>query len=335
MKTKILYILVSNETDYYLEMLAISAFSAKQRMPECHVALLVDDKTNETLNGKRAELLRGLIDEKVVIDFDPNLNAKRRSRYLKTSMRNHVEGDFIYIDTDTVIMQPLNDLDNMKEELCAVADGHSTVKDHHYNRIIVRESGYLNYDITKMQYYFNGGVIFAKDTKKNREFFARWHEMYKENIEKIDQDQPSFNKLQQQTNQIKELPGEYNVQLIVGMHLLSKAKILHFFGVSNYPLLEISSREFLKAIKEKGLTAEMKEKIQNPYSTFLPTSTIVRLDDFYFFYSRYYYSGLKRTLISPITKVEHFFASINKWIIIAEYKLLRLIDYITNMKIFH
>ena len=41
MKTKIVYVLVSTDKDFYLEQAYVSMYSAKYHMPDAHIALLV------------------------------------------------------------------------------------------------------------------------------------------------------------------------------------------------------------------------------------------------------------------------------------------------------
>lgn len=330
MNTKLLYILVSNEVDTYFEMMIMSAFSAKYRMPDCHICLLMDDNTECSLSEPREVLLHKYIDETVVVQLDQSLSAKRKSRYLKTNMRNYVEGDFLYIDIDTVIMQSLELVDKFDFEFAAVLDGHARLDKHHFKWIIEEDTHFLDYNIKDLGVYYNAGVLFVKDTVDNREFFKQWHELYKKNINKVDQDQPSMNYLCNKYRNITELPPEYNTQIMIGLQYLYNAKILHFFSSMNKPLLELSSHQFLTEIKEKGITDQIKQKILNPISTFLPCTALIREDDFYNIYSSVYYK-FKRLLFHGgrdtinYSKEEHILYVMNTKILKLERKILNLL----------
>ena len=98
-----LYVLVSKPEDYYYEQLLISVTSLRKHNPNAFVTVLVDNRTNETLCGPLRGRIKDLVQNIVVVDFDDNLNNTKRSRYLKTTMREHIQGDFLFVDCDTVI----------------------------------------------------------------------------------------------------------------------------------------------------------------------------------------------------------------------------------------
>ena len=91
---KFLYILTSNEKDIYYEQTLVSVLSLRHYNPQAFITLLVDDKTDKNLVGFRSEI-KNLIDEYKVVPFDDRLSNMVRSRFLKTNMRNLIEGDFL------------------------------------------------------------------------------------------------------------------------------------------------------------------------------------------------------------------------------------------------
>ena len=96
MRTKIVYVVTSDETDVYLEQALLSVFSLRKHNPNAYVELVVDQNTNTTITGKRGEILK-YIDNKVVVNVPEEYNKLSRSRWLKTSLRQHIKGDFLYI----------------------------------------------------------------------------------------------------------------------------------------------------------------------------------------------------------------------------------------------
>ena len=54
MKTKIVYCIVSNDEDIYLEQAWVSIYTLRRHNPDAEVILLVDKDTELTLIGKRS-----------------------------------------------------------------------------------------------------------------------------------------------------------------------------------------------------------------------------------------------------------------------------------------
>ena len=68
MKTKLLYILVSSQTDIYLEQAYISISSVRHHMGRnVRVCLLTDNQTRASMYGGRSHILE-LVDEVVSVD---------------------------------------------------------------------------------------------------------------------------------------------------------------------------------------------------------------------------------------------------------------------------
>ncbi|MFX4681913.1 hypothetical protein ABTB34_20895, partial [Acinetobacter baumannii] len=69
------------------------------------VIVLVDSETMMGLNGYRADVAR--IAEFQCVDVPGCYGKTERSRFIKTTIRKHVDGDFLFIDTDTVVCREL------------------------------------------------------------------------------------------------------------------------------------------------------------------------------------------------------------------------------------
>lgn len=238
---KYLYVCTSSQRDLFLEQTFASIVSLKQKMPKAFVVLLIDKCTELTLTDGR-ERIKDLVDELVVRNLDANLSGKVRSRILKTSMRNCVDGDFLYIDSDTVILEDLSEIENVPCDLGGVQDSHVSLsknpmlqkKDH------LKELSKLNSDraFFSSEIYINGGVLFARDVPKNREFFRLWNKYYLEFLKKenISQDQPTLSLVNYLMGfPIYELNGKWNCQLNYGASFYRKVKILHYFSSVNIP----------------------------------------------------------------------------------------------------
>jgi hypothetical protein len=235
---KFLYVLTSNEKDIYLEQTYVSIVSLRMYMPNAFVSLLLDVKTNETLIDGRTRI-KELVNEVVIKQAPENLTNMQISRFLKTSMRKHIKGDFLYIDGDTIFCEQMEEISNFSPDVALALDFHSEHDSEIYMRKIPKNSysfikkNFKN-DIPKQSKFFNGGVIWCKDTEIGHNFFDRWHENWKKTcINGIFTDQTALTLTNFELNVIQELDGKYNCQIWFGVNHLHNAKILHYFAATD------------------------------------------------------------------------------------------------------
>ena len=124
-----LYVLTSTDKDIYMEQLWVSVTSLRMYNPETTVVLLMDKITYEGLIGYRAKLL-DLIDEPIVVPTPEGYSQKEMSRYIKTTARQWVKGDFLFIDTDTVIAGDLSDVDKLEGDVLLCPEFHESLKNN-------------------------------------------------------------------------------------------------------------------------------------------------------------------------------------------------------------
>jgi hypothetical protein len=226
---KYLYVLTSQEKDFYYEQALLSIMSLRLHNPNAHISLLVDNLTFKTLKRTREKLLE-LVQEYKVVDFSDIIPLKVRSRMLKTNMRNLIDGDLLYIDCDTVIVDALDipqdwsfDIGAVKNLHCGKLTESPSYHSFKYN------ADKCNISINSED-YFNGGVLYIKDIPITRKFFSHWNALYVKylNTQGIDIDQLSL----YETNCdfrgiIKELSGEWNWQVGFEINHFANAKIMH------------------------------------------------------------------------------------------------------------
>jgi hypothetical protein len=196
-------------------------------------------------------------------------------------MRNLLEGDFLYLDGDTAFVDKLDVVVDDTCDVGGIPDLHSHKNDpyHIKHKGDNRNKRLLGFKLSLAEVFFNGGVIFARDTAKAKEFFDKWYELYQYcNTKGVFTDQISLN----ETNQLlgfplKELPGEWNCQVREAYNhlhrvkdiypILCTAKIVHFFGSGidgkrePHPLMR---KDFFVQIKEEQKVSE--EKLQIIYN---------------------------------------------------------------------
>ena len=170
MKTPIVYTLISSEKDYFLEELWVSLYSLRQFHPEVTVNVLVDEPTKKYV--ERFSELSGMITNIVVVPVPENYNAKQRSRVIKTTVRNVIDGAYLFIDTDTVICKPLDDIDNLTCDMAAVPDGHLPLAECMFQPTSSVNKIFKT-DVSDSKYWFNSGVMYVADNELTRNFNKR------------------------------------------------------------------------------------------------------------------------------------------------------------------
>lgn len=259
---KYLYVLTSTENDSFLEQTFVSILSLKQKTPDAFVTLLTDKCTEETFVHGR-ENIRELCDEVVVKDLDGNLSGKVRSRLLKTNMRNLVDGDFLYIDSDTVVLDDLSEIENAPFDFGGIQDGLCRLSEnkyfHTHQKLKARICTDKNFLLSEV--YINSGVLFVRDNPRNRDFFKQWNELYLECLQKYDisQDQPTLAYVNYKNNfPIQELDGSWNCQLPCGLKYFRTAKILHYFTSGNTPK---TLSQLYKECKKLGFNKDARKMV--------------------------------------------------------------------------
>lgn len=273
MKTKLVYVLTCAPEATYIEQALMAGFSARYWNPDAHIVLMVDDKTDALLTGKRGEILN-YISEKIVVPFeDESLTPMYRSRWIKTQVRQLIKGDFLFVDSDTICQRPLSDIDNFDCEVGAVLESHLPVCE--FNKSLYRGAKELNakigVDIDAEKLYYSSGVLLVRDTKKTHKLYEIWHQFWKEgNDIGLKIDQPSLAKANRETGHIiQQIPDSYNCVLFTRPPFVREAHILHIAAYQNPSFL--FTKQVLDYVRENGIGNEWLQKmILNPCATMMP-----------------------------------------------------------------
>lgn len=279
MKTKIVYVLSSDDNDYYLEQTYLSVYSLRQRNNDVHVVLVVDQRTDATLKGGRERII-DLFSEKVVVNVPNQYNKAQTSRYLKTSLGNSLTGggNYLYIDSDTVIADSLDGIDSFGGDIGAVLDCHSIIGVHVSRKSIRKKASIVGWKADDHVKYFNSGVMFVRDNDISHRLYEEWHHAWKENLAKTKNyaDQPTLALANEKMGYpIQELDGSWNCQILYGIPYLHNSKIIHYLGThvqrrfSPIQSYKLSSQEIFKEIKETGtISSEVRKLLDNPRGAF-------------------------------------------------------------------
>lgn len=306
MNTKIVYILTSTPEDIYLEQAYVSMYSLRKYNPDTHIVLLTDDGTykNITSDINRKKYVKE-VNEFIPIVFKEDICSRDRSRWLKTNMREYIKGDFLFIDTDTVICSDLSEIDKWNFSVGAVLDLHVPFNKHPYEQNIRGKIKKMyNMEIPKNINYYNSGVMFVKDDENATAFFKRWHEIWKSTrlLPKGFRDQQSLIKTEIDYNGfITSISGDYNCQVLGSIQYLHTAKIVHFFNTQwcNCILSPLFDKQFYYKIKNNGfIDDEQRLIIEHCKSSFISPSMPIGHDDMVIWCSSYF-RNLRSSMQSP------------------------------------
>ena len=276
MNTKLVYVLTSAPEATYIEQALMSVYSARHYNPNAHIVLVVDNLTDQLFVEKRAEIL-DYISEKIVISFDDeSMSPMYRSRWLKTRVRELIQGDFLYIDCDTICCKSLEEADLFEYEIGAVPDNNTLFQNDRYKADTCKSVLPIGCDISKEKHYFSSGVIYCKDTLQTHQLFTLWHKYWQEGLKaQIQIDQPSLAKANiEMEHQISSIDDVYNYVLYTESPFLVTAAILH---ITSKPKISfLFQQKLMSIVREHGLLSWIKDLILHVHTTYLPFDYTIR-----------------------------------------------------------
>ena len=270
---KCIYTLVSDDSDVFLEQTLVSVCSLKMHNPEIPVELVVDNVTAESLKCTRSEILK-YVNSLVCVNLPKELTNREKSRHLKTNLREIVKGDYLYLDTDTLICGKLEEIENFGFEIGVVADLNGSLVINQDAIEKCMKAGFCNVEGFP---YYNSGIMYVKDSPTSHALYREWHRLWKQScLRGILYDQPAL--CQANANlgfPIKELPSIWNCQIkYFGKTFLKEAVIIHYFNTSVDNKF-YGQKSIFEYVKMKGcVTPEIEKMIKNPSTIFVTALSI-------------------------------------------------------------
>ena len=302
MKTKIVYVLVSSPSDFYLEQALISVHSLRMYNSDVVVELVVDASTNMSLEERRAKI-RAYVNEVHVVETPAGYNPVQISRYLKTNLRKFVKGDFLFIDCDTIICDSLAEIDEVDADIAMVADLNEALLLADLNTIEnYKRAGFG--DATGLP-YFNSGVIYAKDTLFVHQFYAHWYDNWqKSNNRGVKYDQPALCATNVACGKaVKELNGVWNCQFkFGGYRTINKAKIMHYYSNNggNNDFFTLPMDMLYQQVRDNGITSLVDSLIRHAKTDFYAVMTVNKEQSMSFFNSHLLYLYTNRPALYQV-----------------------------------
>ena len=262
LKFKIVYVLVSHLKDTYAEQCYLSIYSLRKVHPVSSVTIVMDNDTHQELSGVRKELLE-MADDVVVVDFEDDVTPMVRSRVLKTTLRQRIEGDFMFLDCDTVCVKPLYELNSILSScgggIYAVQDCHVPVHGMSPGNIAYHtaNANKIGYDIEKEdEHFFNSGMQLVTDSKESHQFYEKWNDNYLRWLQQacVRTDQATMSLTNGQMGHvIKRLPVKFNFQISATIYKLKSACIIHYFATGcpeNGGIFPLQNQSLLRELRD-------------------------------------------------------------------------------------
>lgn len=287
MQTKIVYVLVSDSSDYYFEQMIMSLESLNKHQSHATVEIVVDTATSISITNRSTLLKRYAISVHTV--STPEIYTKKqRSRYLKTLLRQIIKGNFLFVDCDTVICGDLSKIDNLKCDLAAVADTNGALPLTDTDCIeLCKSAGFNN---LQGRPYFNSGVMYVRDSPLAHRFYEKWHTHWLQSLDKgILFDQPALCQTNFEMGEpISELSGIWNCQFKFsqGYSYLNKALIMHYFNGDKTKYWNYPTDSIFQYIRANGdIDDTIKKMLEKPSSWLYAVMTIDQKRSFHYFNS--------------------------------------------------
>lgn len=334
MKTKIVYVVASLDADIYMEQALVSAWSARHYNPDSCIEMVCDQDTFATLDSGIRAQYKSLFNQIHVLDFLPSQSMKERSRWMKTSLRQIIEGDYLFLDTDTVVCSNLSFVDDYGFDIGMVLDQNCEMKDFLYaTGVIARTKRLFKIDISAESKYFNSGVAYVKDNKQTHQFYEKWHQMWKSKIHADDgiKDQSSL----AATNYIlghviTEMSGDMNCQIMASIQYLHTAHIMHFFNTlftaKGPSLSPFYGESLFLLVKEKGINEDIADKILHCKSLFTSPSMPVPREGVMLWSDHLNHSISSETFEDRLKTTNTYYLIYSLWYRIP--KFMRIVDYL-------
>ncbi|HRE82913.1 MAG TPA: hypothetical protein PLN52_17840 [Opitutaceae bacterium] len=267
-------------------MTALSVGSLRRIHPEVRTTLIADEPSARAVERSPHGFINGLQAEMCVCKAPPGLTPVTHSRFLKTNLRNQLEGPFLYLDSDTLVVQPITPV-FAATQFSASLDRHWRAPSPGFPHWVLPLYRSARWSTSRRYPYFNSGVTFWPETREARVLGERWHSYWHESL-RLGQyrDQPALNAAVRSVpfSWFNRLPCSYNAMIDADPRLARSAHIVHFFSSpkakKRRSILDQMVEETLAGKEVGAYWIETLLETQWPYLT--PPSSDSRLRASYF-----------------------------------------------------
>ena len=223
-----LYILAWRPGEPYADITQLSMSFLREIHPEAEIMLLTEPETASALQDAEHPLL-SLTDRLIMSDV-PHNESSIRSWYLKSRMRHLVQGDFIFLDADTIIRKPIHELFQLDAPI-AMAENHSLRFPENFpkmEKVVYEHNGW---SLPANGHYLNSGVICWKDNEDAHRLSNIWAQLWDTSVSNgYGYDQTALNvAIEQSGISFHVLDDRYNAQIRANQSAGVDASVWHFY----------------------------------------------------------------------------------------------------------
>lgn len=225
----ICFVLAAKDLGLHADMAAVAALAVRRLHSQARI-ILVTDKPTARAMAHDNHALPDIATEIIVQPTDSD-DSIVSNRHLKTVLRQLVKGDYLYLDNDAIAVRPLDRAWPKRADLALA---------HDWNRRGVTPSALPAIEKLRAQLgweflpdrYFNGGVIFVRDTSAAHNFYTQWHRRWQQTRSLgIPEDQISLNSvIAADIATMAILPARDNWVTYSPGLLRGRARIFHFWA---------------------------------------------------------------------------------------------------------
>jgi hypothetical protein len=263
---QVAYVLTSSGEDIYADMNLISLRSLRYSNPQTRVVLVCDSQTVQALELYKHKILEEA--DEVVSVNSSSQSASFRNRFVKTSLRQHLTGSFLYLDGDTLIRDDLSQIFLTNAFLAGVPNHNGSGS--HQEIPGTELEVFEKFNWSSPSHYVNGGVLYFSDQPDTYIFCNLWHEKWLECSTQTGKhfDQPSLNSaIKDSEISFTWLDHRFNAQVHARPHTAWGAAIWHIYFSGHHATPKTVLEKALEKSKHKYLISavEVARFCQRPH----------------------------------------------------------------------
>lgn len=246
------FVVTSNGGDAYSAMTRIAVASIRITNPGIAVEVHCDCETD--LACRRAA--DPLIDEvdRWVPHATPEGAPTFRNRFIKTRLRQVVNGPLLFLDSDLLVREDIGHLFEIDADVAGAANhsGHTVaLQIWEQDAAEIERMGWQ----VSPSLYINGGVLLYQDTPGARRLGAEWHRRWLEAFQRGGRyrDQPALNSaLHSSQVRLARLPDRFNAQFTMNPAATRNAAIWHYYASVDGARATTGFEQLVKATRGGG-----------------------------------------------------------------------------------
>ena len=256
MSQQVCFVLTSDGRDVHADLTLISAQFVRRANPNISIVVLCDEESAGCFTRTQNPLIAH-IDGLVAVPTPPG-SPGFRNRFVKTQMRRHLKGPFLYLDADTLVLKSLDEIFSCNSSVAAVSNHNGPANPCQIFDEELAVFYRMGWPIPK-NYYINGGVLYLSDKDESHSFCEIWHAKWRaaSKLTGTHFDQPSLNSaLNESSPDFLLLNERYNAQVNICPGSARGAAIWHIYKSDPEPYPRNVIETCLLAVRKTGLLAD-------------------------------------------------------------------------------